>query len=816
MPNQYFDNIPIEYKEINEDDFDSKLYNVEPKHLIELDKKDNGFIGNKLLPILSSDFKNRNTTIINAGVGQGKTTAILNALLYYADKEEYVVIVAVPFKSLITQYEKECIGRGVSKQRIFNLLEIDNFFKKEEKQEEKKSWGEYVDDEEWIKDHQNKFNIRNYDIHILTVNALLGNSGESLLQSRKRTEYFNRLQGYCKKQNKKIILLFDEIHASIHNFKERFIYKLWNYYGLVHKAYIVSATFNEASKEVIKYLSEFTDNNIKIIESLREPVKEKQSDLFLNFYIDEQLDKDKSLIDLISNLLANKKRFDILVYSKTLAEKLIKYDKKSKTKKVGHLFRGRELEINKCFSNVFNPTEEKRYDKSKINIGTNFSTGISIEKEEHTFIVLFPKNLSVKFLNNKGIFTNGSNSIIQALARQREKGEIHIFLPNPLGLSEKSLPKNYSKTQKTILLDEFEKCKILGDNFIKYSDINKQRNVLNQLYGKLHYEVESAIKSIDGLSRKDEMNRLLFPTKEILILSHGEKHLVRDFFGGNLPSYILWASITNQFLNCRLKNIKIIDRIYFENKDLFFQVKKLIEKQKFSLVNLVEYYSVYHSMYDFEKIKFFIKSIYSMFIVIDGKKATLAEKQNILLMILKVLFFESDVFNSRKDKKEILQYYLASCFCHSNELLVNEVPENYFSEKIIKIIKVFKKWGTLIDIIEANQETYKKHTFISEKTFKAFSKKYKALNFNEDFQFLMDNDLLLSTNVFAFKDTFSRNKTKKEMIDSVYNLTKAVFFIVKSKPIKIDKNTVRKNFINRKKIESIPNLLFKELPELIL
>src|SRR5690606_31447149 len=170
----------------------------------------------------------------------------------------------------------------------------------------------------------NRFQISNYKIHVLTINALLGNSGDdNLFQSRKRIAYFEKLSAYCENHNKKMIWVFDEIHDGIYNFKEEFIYSLWNYQGLVHKTFIISATFNEASKEVIKYISEFTERRIKIIESKRTRILEKQSRLHINFYSGYYVERDKNLIQLIKRLIKNELSFDIMVYSKKLTKNLI-------------------------------------------------------------------------------------------------------------------------------------------------------------------------------------------------------------------------------------------------------------------------------------------------------------------------------------------------------------------------------------------------------------------------------------------------------------------------------------------------------------
>src|SRR5690606_28899005 len=173
---------------------------------------------------------------------------------------------------------------------------------------------------------------------------------------------------------------------SIHNFKEELIINLWNYQGLVHKIFIVSATYNEASKEVIKYLSELTDKKIQIIESKRTIIKEKQSELLVNFYSDKNVERDKNLISLLEKLLREKKNFDMVVYSSGLVKKFIsKPSKDQKYRSVNNLLYA--VNVNKCYNDDFDYTAKKSYNPSMINIGTNFTTGVNIEKFNHDLLI---------------------------------------------------------------------------------------------------------------------------------------------------------------------------------------------------------------------------------------------------------------------------------------------------------------------------------------------------------------------------------------------------------------------------------------------
>lgn len=303
LPNEIFRDIPVEYKKINIDDFDRGIYNVEDK--INLDVSEEGYISSSLSYHLERDINNVNTTVINAGVGQGKSRTIISMVNKFVNNG-YKVVIAVPFNNLIKQYKKDC-EQFISGDRIFNIHSL---------QEEPTSIFGYINLEHVM------YGFDCYDIHLLTVNSLLGNPGEnSPFQSKKRIDYFNELRKNCESKNQKMVIIFDEIHDAIENFKEEFIYRLWNFQGLIHKIYTISATYNEASKEVIKYLSELTEKNILILESERKRILSKQSNLHLNTYSSSKIENDINLKKVLFALVKHNKPFDIMVYSKSLIKK---------------------------------------------------------------------------------------------------------------------------------------------------------------------------------------------------------------------------------------------------------------------------------------------------------------------------------------------------------------------------------------------------------------------------------------------------------------------------------------------------------------
>ncbi|MEZ4801143.1 MAG: DEAD/DEAH box helicase family protein [Gelidibacter sp.] len=807
-PNIHFKGIPIEYKKISQEDFDSNQYNLIINETIE--PNEDGYISDKLLPILTKDLENKNTTIINAGVGQGKTKAIIEVIAKYASNPDYLVIIAVPYKSLIEQYVNDC-QKHYDKDKIFDLLSYEENLRGEKSKKE--NWG-YTDDESMLPFSSK---LRHHKIHIMTINALLGNPGEdNLFTSKVRSDYFNFVREYCQNTNKKLVWLFDEIHDSIHNFKEQFVYNLWNYHGLVHKTYVVSATFNEASKEVVKYLSEFTNKDIFILESNRNPKRIKQSNLHLNFYVDHKLYQDSNLIDLVSELTKSNKPFDILVYSKDLAEKLFNPNKtpNSKVKKVNDILKNHTNRINRCYSDAFNPRANKKYSNGKniINIGTNFSTGINIEKENHTFIILFPKDLSVEYVNNKGVFTNGTNVIVQALARQRKKGEIHIFLPNPSGINQKSLP--YANNLNEIMYNCFEDYKSGNDRKVDYLPINSHKTLLSNAYEKLDYDIRNAKNNLKQVNRYG-LNRLEYPTKEIFILNQGEKYITREFFGGNLPAYILWASISNQFLNCWLTSIKATLRINFNRENLFNEVKDLVYAYADidALNSLFEEYKFFDSFSGYKKLKIVDEITTNYIFTIDNKNLSITERNKIILMMLAFVLGQSEESNLKDVKSDLQKLYLRSCVYYSNNL--QEIKDT-LETKDSTCVKIFKKWHELIDVIYNSRIKVKGIVGLYRTPNSEFEEIFNKLNFIEDLKYLLDNDFLISSDVFQFKNTINTAIKNKTLLDTFYK--ESIKFYFNHEPGQTSKNRKKVLYykIGELDLKYTPNFLYEPLPEVVL
>lgn len=804
--------VPIEFKEINPSDFNSNYIVSEKEMLIP----ENGFITDSLLQKLQDGLDVKNTVVINAGVGQGKSKAILDMVDKYSSQNEYIVIIAVPFKNLIEQYVEDCLKFTI-KSKIFNLINIEN-------ETNANNLFSFSGD-----DPNKVFPINKFKIHILTTNGLLGNSGEdSLFQASLKSTYFKELQEYCTSENKKMIIIFDEIHDSIHNFREELIINLWNYQGLIHKIFTLSATYNEASKEVIKYLSEFTEKKIQIIESKRDINLKSQSRLHIYFYSGMYIERDKQLLEVLQDCLKNPLNLDMMVYSKTLIKTFLsKPNPLSKFKEVNQLlFKNKEI-INRCYADIFDKKNaNKKYDKNKINIGTNFTTGVNIEKKNHNYIVIFPKEVFIEYFNNKGVFTNGSSTIIQALARQRKKGDIHIFLPYPEKFDENSLP--YNKKQMESFLNSINPLCVSSNESIKYSDINAQKDEATSVFNKLFLNTERARNFIENRDTEG-MNRILFHPKEIFILNKIEKHLSKTFFGGNLSNYIIWASLCNQFLNCRLVSINYSKRIYLSSKNLEDEISAIYQNEIFELDNF-DYSDFDTSIYpdldilnikiadnlsDYELYEYFEEYFFKTFeVYVDNVRIIKEDSNKIKLILINLI----QNLNQTFDKKQSYHKYLKSNIHFSNQLNFDEVPDGFINKSSLKTIQLYKEWYDFVKLLEVEMEVKKNKKNLPSTTPIEFKKLFISKNMMENIEQLRNSDIFLNSDTFSFNDTFKRITNSNKMAESFYTLLIKVLYNGKRQSTTLKGKPYSKYVLEDIDFENsnLFNLLYNKLPEEIL
>lgn len=760
--------LPIEFKQINPQDFDSILYKVEPKVIIT--PNDEGYISEQITSLLNPTLHKKNTVIINAGVGQGKSYSVIELIKEYSKLEEYVVILAVPFNNLINQYVTDLTAESnINSSSVFNMMKINNY-----------TFGTFTDTLSNYGffsdvDAVNEFQPENFKVHVMSINALLGNSGDNILfQSNKKVKYFNSLQTYCETNNKKIILFFDEIHDSIHNFREDLIYGFWRYQNLIHKVFVVSATFNEASKEVIKYLSEFTNKEIQIFESERKVFPEQQSRLHLIFNEKYDLTRNDNFMKLFEKIASKRTSFDFIVYSKKQIESNFKVNPD-----INQILQLSGSRINYCYADTFDKaSDETRYEVDAINIGTNFTTGVNITKENHVMFIFIPIALDISFVNNNGVFKSIPNSVIQALARQRKVGDIYIIMPPPKGIKPESLPFQINTSQK--IIEIVNKFKLYGSKDVSYTNINEQHDILDKVYNSIKERAKSAeLNIVNAVGNRCGMNRLQLPTKEIFILEKGEQYLSDNFFDGSISTYIFWAAITNQFLNCRLTSIIKNDELFFTSED--------IQEKAFQFYNYVisshlitdEDGLILHSISGiklFEALEHEI--INSKVVYINGKKATKKDYELIRLIILHVIVYQNQKeFQINQSKNLLFIYYLQSCVTYAKKVNFNEenkvalaTGEITLDENLFQLISIYKDIVFFIEeirqmIVQTRSRAGKPvKNLISISPNSGFISLFREKDMASKLNYLKTNDRFLNTNIFPFKDTYSRLNNEENQV----------------------------------------------------
>lgn len=536
--------VPIEYKKFHPKDF-SIDYSVKENRIFEIETDSDGYIGNSILANISIEEKN--TVVVNAGVGLGKSTACVKIARQYIEQKDsagnnlYVVVFVAPFLSLINQYYKALIATGLPLSDVFNYLHLksDNLKQAESAQ-----------------------------VQLITINTLIGNYGDdSFYQSKQKRNYLSSLIKQCEKKRKKVVFIFDEIHDSVHNFRQEFIFNLWKWKRVIHKSFILSATFTESSKIVVKYLADLTDDKIQILESKRQKQQDGTSRLhiFLNNNFTYTAD-DEDIAGLIEQQIDIGKSVHILSYSEKLATDIVVPQKQKgqepRFSLIGKILKERTNGMNLCTS-----TTQLAFDKTKCNVGTTFKTGVSIEGDNISLIIIFPQAASYqnKFEKYFGIFSDGTTAITQAVARVRKGQNNDIFIVTPAPkLLIKNAPNHLGSDNYLTRISKVPDFKILKtlNKFEEYTSLDSQYSILEKYIRKSSLIASKGIEyhNIQNVfikNRSATKPKLNFLDLQEFILSNGDRFLASGYsiFGSSPSAFLIWAAYNNQFENCTLNSV---------------------------------------------------------------------------------------------------------------------------------------------------------------------------------------------------------------------------------------------------------------------
>ncbi len=454
-------------------------------------------------------YKNE-TVVFNVQVGKGKTTLCYDLVQHYVNKG-FKVIVASPFTKLVDKDYSKLLERKLSAFHYKNLPEDTSVS---------------LDD------------ILSCDVQVMTINCLLRNPGEdAYFQKFEKRNYLDALFKHYTEKNSRVIIFFDEIHESIHNFKSANIPHLVKWDSLVSKCFIASATYTPASIPVIKYISCLTQNAVNVYEVARAKTKDT-SNLHVHLidenYSASNIEPLESIADIIN---ANKgKKVNILTGYRSIARSLINKDSKDE-------FVKSVINLN---PNLTDGSADKPFDISSNNIGTTFKTGIDVNDPGSVFIIILP---TITEEANYGIFSDGLPSIVQAVARLRVKGELHVFCRMPPVIMDEN---------SNVLYNSYE---FLSIPKIGHKSQNELLSVLIQTYSKSKAEVIDHIKKLEDISSKVTL-RYHYRTPEEYLMGETRNLLVKQHYeyGKTLTPYLLWAALNNQFTSTTLKSIFLVRR----------------------------------------------------------------------------------------------------------------------------------------------------------------------------------------------------------------------------------------------------------------
>lgn len=399
-----------------------------------------------------------------------------------------------------------------------------------------------------------------------------------------------------------------------------------------------------------------------------------------------------------------------------------------------------------------------------------------------------PRATRLAFKNQYGIFSGGINSVIQALARQRTNQPIHIILPKPdkfdyESLQEANMNTNQQKKFKQIYdsvvyFDENEK----PVTFLKQ---NKQYHFIKEFYEeKLKGYLSSEINKVSSVHRGG-LPSLNFPNLKSFILENGENYLANKFkiFGEDISAYVTYASITNQFLNCKLKHIYIKKNEFFTKENI---IKQLINfnsreslQEKLSLYEwspfakyLEECKKILYNQYNIK-----IKNIRK----VKNEDGVEEEKTFYEFKNSDRAFFEKNLlkwlkslYNQEKIEDFTRADYILNCAIRANEIDIENITDtlvkkrvlffkalHYYIHKVLQEVKVYNKRNRHYYYIKTKFNSF---TDVDIEQLSIIEKNLESDNY--------------MNKVFNFSRNFKDGKTTKEKIQSLIRILKKDFLIL--------------------------------------
>lgn len=568
----------IEFKKISRDRaFGKWADDTQSKTKVPKIDKKTGWLNN--LTTILKNSKNKETILINVGIGRGKTTSIYKHVKYLYNNTNEVVIMASPFKVLVQKDYDGLVKESIPPGDIQNYLEIQGLRK------HYNSLSPSASKKEIEKKHINKKRI-----HIISFSSLIHNPADvSYFSSKSMKQYVQGILDHLKSKEKKVTLIMDEIHESVRNFSPEYIFNLYRFKPYIKKVVIASATFTESSIEASIRISHLTDYYTQVIELSRQKFSQNNlGTLNLCFTNSDYRPSHTKPLDIIKWVIkkTSAEKFHVLCYSIKLAKELA----------LDAFFKN--LNPNICDGDTGN-----KFDENRINIGTNFKTGVDIPTNDPFFIILPVTKKGTIDLGIFGIFSDGVPSIIQAIGRVRKKGNIYAIFPavktiirdrdsKHLLTSVKIPTKELKYLLKSKIDSEFQE---LIEHYLKkyeallpiikeYEDYQKLQPKRSSFTGIPDKHLIEQIKQLQSFPHYGKAFTSI-PSFTDFILSKGQEILVNETAsaGKDILPYVIWAAVHDQFTNCKLSSVitvnRIIKKLYLTSAKYASQIVKFINSE---------------------------------------------------------------------------------------------------------------------------------------------------------------------------------------------------------------------------------------------
>jgi len=424
-------------------------------------------------------------------------------------------------------------------------------------------------------------------------------------------------------------------------------------------------------------------------------------------------------------------------------------------------------------------------------------------------LIFPPVSARGDFKNGYGIFSDGVNNIIQALARKRKKGEIHILLPRPTNFNYNSFP--FDEAQKEAFKHYFEPIQyqstrpssndIVDRKTIDYIPLDNQNDILSNFYNnELKANVEVSISHINSIrgERTDKV-RLEFPEFKLFQLEEGEKYLANKykFLGSDLSGYVTYCAATNQFVNCNLVYTNWKPLHNFKNSLLQYCFEKFYENYfdidwfnslRMNVTDKYIYKYIRNEIFNNHQVK-----LYN----IDGTYNFIKPYENKMFEIQLIAFIQRKLFRNNqdfvrryeqpngwiKDSEYTRGDYFRSCIAHAHRLSENENLSRDVRLLVDAYLQLDNFKNKIVESIQSREIRNIEVFYIDKTPSNSFISTEELDVLNSMCSVLCEKDMFIQNNIFIFKRIFTSNENNENKVNRFYTYLKEDFFVMKTKKI---------------------------------